>query len=187
MGIPIIVAGQVTGIDPFLIGAMAGRQLPLLSLLVPFWLVFMMDGFRGVREVWPAALVTGLSFAVTQYFTSNHIGPELPDITSALVSLVSRTLFLKVWQPKNAKVARAVGGARRHGCAPSFSGFGGGGLLRRPRRVATAPPFPYTWPQDHRLGAIRRDGMSPCGACPFLKALLAWRALSSLAQAHAYR
>ena len=59
MGIPIIVAGQVTGIDPFLIGAMAGRQLPLLSLLVPFWLVFMMDGFRGVREVWPAALVTG--------------------------------------------------------------------------------------------------------------------------------
>ena len=99
MGIPIIVAGQVTGIDPFLIGAMAGRQLPLLSLAVPFWLVFMMDGFKGIREVWPAALVTGLSFAVTQYLTSNFIGPELPDITSALVSLVSLTLFLKVWQP----------------------------------------------------------------------------------------
>ena len=61
LGIPIIVAGQVTGIDAFKIGAMAGRQLPLLSLFVPFWLVFMMDGLRGVRETWPAALVAGLS------------------------------------------------------------------------------------------------------------------------------
>lgn len=100
LGIPIIVAGQVTGIDPFKIGAMTGRQLPLLSLFVPFWLVFMMDGLRGVKETWPAALVAGLSFAVTQYFTSNFIGPELPDITSALASLISLTLFLKVWQPK---------------------------------------------------------------------------------------
>ncbi len=89
LGIPIIVAGQVTGIDAFKIGAMTGRQLPLLSLFVPFWLVFMMDGLRGVRETWPAALVAGLSFAVTQYFTSNFIGPELPDITSALASLIS--------------------------------------------------------------------------------------------------
>ena len=100
LGIPIIVAGQVTGIDAFKIGAMTGRQLPLLSLFVPFWLVFMMDGLRGVKETWPAALVAGLSFAVTQYFTSNFIGPELPDITSALASLISLTLFLKVWQPK---------------------------------------------------------------------------------------
>lgn len=102
LGIPIIVAGQVTGIDAFHIGAMTGRQLPLLSLFVPFWLVFMMDGLRGVKETWPAALVAGLSFAVTQYFTSNFIGPELPDITSALASLIALTLFLKVWQPKRA-------------------------------------------------------------------------------------
>ena len=105
LGIPIIVAGQVTGIDAFKIGAMAGRQLPLLSLFVPFWLVFMMDGLRGVRETWPAALVAGLSFAVTQYFTSNFIGPELPDITSALASLIALTLFLKVWQPKRSFAA----------------------------------------------------------------------------------
>ena len=71
---------------------MTGRQLPLLSLFVPFWLVFMMDGLRGVRETWPAALVAGLSFAVTQYFTSNFIGPDLPDITSALARLISRML-----------------------------------------------------------------------------------------------
>ncbi|KAB8055600.1 L-lactate permease [Janthinobacterium rivuli] len=148
MGIPIIVAGQVTGIDPFLIGAMAGRQLPLLSLLVPFWLVFMMDGFRGVREVWPAALVTGLSFAVTQYFTSNHIGPELPDITSALVSLVSLTLFLKVWQPKNAKVAHAVGGG-----TAALSGFGGGAGKADLRGSGSRAASPYTTAQTMRAWA----------------------------------
>lgn len=113
LGIPIIVAGQVTGIDAFHIGAMTGRQLPLLSLFVPFWLVFMMDGLRGVKETWPAALVAGLSFAVTQYFTSNFIGPELPDITSALASLIALTLFLKVWQPKRsfASATGSVGAA----------------------------------------------------------------------------
>ncbi|MDF0730806.1 lactate permease LctP family transporter [Pseudomonas entomophila] len=123
LGIPIIVAGQVTGIDAFHIGAMTGRQLPLLSLFVPFWLVFMMDGVRGVKETWPAALVAGLSFAVTQYFTSNFIGPELPDITSALASLVALTLFLKVWQPKRAftEAKGSVGAAvvGRGGSQPS--------------------------------------------------------------------
>ncbi|OIR07689.1 L-lactate permease [mine drainage metagenome] len=101
MGIPIIVAGQVTGIDAFKIGAMAGRQLPLLSIIIPFWVIMIMDGWRGVRETWPAILVCGATFAVTQYLTSNFIGPELPDITSALVSLVSLTVFLKFWKPRN--------------------------------------------------------------------------------------
>ncbi|EFC7676871.1 glycolate permease GlcA [Escherichia coli] len=109
LGVPILVAGQVTGIDPFDIGAMAGRQLPFLSVLVPFWLVAMMDGWKGVKETWPAALVAGGSFAVTQFFTSNYIGPELPDITSALVSIVSLSLFLKVWRPKNTETAISMG------------------------------------------------------------------------------
>ena len=100
MGIPIIVGGQVTGIDPFKIGQMAGRQLPLLSVIVLFWLVAMMDGWRGIKETWPAIMVAGLSFAVTQFFTANYIGPELPDITSALVSLICLTVFLKNWKPK---------------------------------------------------------------------------------------
>ncbi|MGO4332480.1 lactate permease LctP family transporter [Cupriavidus sp. M-11] len=125
MGIPIIVAGQVTGIDAMHIGAMAGRQLPLLSLAVPFWLVFIMDGKRGVKETWPAALVTGASFSVTQYFTSNHIGPELPDITSALVSLVSLTLFLKVWQPRSAS-QRAAGAVAAGGGTAALARMGGG-------------------------------------------------------------
>ncbi len=110
MGIPILVAGKVTGIDPFQIGQMAGRQLPLLSLFVPFWLVFMMNGLKGVKDTWPAVLVAGGSFAVTQYFTANHIGPELPDITSALVSLICLTLFLKVWHPKETFRFATAGG-----------------------------------------------------------------------------
>ena len=99
MGIPIIVAGQVTGIDAFKIGQMAGRQLPLLSVMVPFW-VIIMDGWRGVRETWPAILVCGVSFAVTQFLTANYVGPELPDITSALVSLICLSIFLKFRKPK---------------------------------------------------------------------------------------
>jgi lactate permease len=146
MGIPIIVAGQVTGMDPFLIGAMAGRQLPLLSLAVPFWLVFMMDGLRGIRETWPAALVTGASFAITQYFTSNHIGPELPDITSALVSLLALTAFLKVWQPRSA-VQRSSGTIEGGSAATlRYGGFGGG--MMTPRRAS-----PYTTMQTARAWA----------------------------------
>ncbi|AIW87156.1 glycolate permease glcA [Bacillus mycoides] len=100
MGIPITVAGQVTGIDPHKIGQMAGHQLPFLSLFVPFFIVFLMDGFKGVKQTWPALFVAGSSFAITQFITATFLGPELPDITSALVSLVSLSLFLKVWQPK---------------------------------------------------------------------------------------
>ncbi|MFN4030893.1 MAG: L-lactate permease [Acidovorax temperans] len=99
MGIPVIVAGQVSGIDPFLIGQMAGRQLPFMTILVLFWIMAIMDGWRGVKETWPAVLVGGGSFAVVQFLTANYIGPELPDITSAIVSLIALTAFLKVWQP----------------------------------------------------------------------------------------
>ncbi|MDO4230693.1 MAG: L-lactate permease [Lautropia sp.] len=100
MGIPVIVAGQVSDLDPFLIGQMAGRQLPFMTMIVLFWIMAIMDGWRGVKETWPAVLVGGGSFAIVQFLTANYIGPELPDITSAIVSLVALTAFLKVWQPK---------------------------------------------------------------------------------------
>lgn len=100
MGIPVIVAGQVSGIDPMAISQMAGRQLPFMTIIVLFWLMAIMDGWRGVKETWPAVLVGGGSFALTQFLTANYIGPELPDITSAIVALVTLTSFLKFWQPK---------------------------------------------------------------------------------------
>ena len=135
MGIPILVAGKVTSIDPFLIGKMAGHQLPLLSVIVPFWLEFMMDGFRGIRQTWPAILVAGLSFAITQFFTASYVGPELPDITSALVSLVCLTVFLKVWHPKE-NFRFANDGTTKGICMPrsgkagSALGFTGGQVFK---------------------------------------------------------
>ncbi|WP_227244741.1 lactate permease LctP family transporter [Paraburkholderia caribensis] len=185
MGIPIIVAGQVTGIDPFLIGATAGRQLPLLSLAVPFWLVFMMDGKRGLKETWPAALVAGGSFAVTQYFTSNHIGPELPDITSALVSLVALASFLKVWQPRRARdTARGAvsGGAAALSGFGGTGGFGGGsnGAAGVSRRAS-----PYTLLQTIRAWApfgiltavVTVWSLQPFKALFAAKGALAWSIL----------
>ena len=149
MGIPIIVAGQVTGIDAFHVGAMAGRQLPLLSLFVPFWLVFIMDGVRGVKQTWPAALVAGGSFAITQYFTSNHIGPELPDIASSLVSLVALTAFLKVWQPRS---AAQTAFAATSGGAATLSGFGGAPAAGR-LAATSRQRSPYTSAQTLRAWA----------------------------------
>ena len=99
MGIPILVAGQVTGLDSFEIGQMVGRQLPFLTIIVLFWIMAIMDGLRGIKETCPAVLVAGGSFAIAQFLSSNFLGPELPDIISSLVSLVCLTLFLKRWQP----------------------------------------------------------------------------------------
>lgn len=101
IGIPIIVAGQVTGIDTMKISAMVGRQLPFLSMVIPIWLVMLMSGWRATKEVLPACLITGGAFALVQWFSSNYIGPELPDILSSLAAICALTLFLKVWKPKN--------------------------------------------------------------------------------------
>lgn len=99
IGIPIIVAGQVTGIDTMKISAMVGRQLPFLSVIIPIWLVVLMSGWKAMREVLPACLVAGISFAGVQWFSSNYIGPELPDILSSLACIISLTIFLKYWKP----------------------------------------------------------------------------------------
>lgn len=101
IGIPIITAGAVTGLDAMAISQMTGRQLPLLSLFVPFWLIVIMSGWKGAREVMPAILVSGVSFAVTQWFSSNYLSPMLPDIMSSLASIICLVLFLRVWKPAN--------------------------------------------------------------------------------------
>ncbi len=100
LGIPILVGGQVSGIDAMAISKMVGRQLPFLSVLVPGFLVTIMSGFSGLVEVLPAVIVCGVSFALSQWFTSNYLTPMLPDIISAFVSIICLVLFLKVWKPK---------------------------------------------------------------------------------------
>lgn len=99
IGIPIIVAGQVTGIDTMKISQMVGRQLPFISVFIPLWLIVLMSGWKSTMEVLPACLVAGGSFAVLQYFSSNFIGPELPDILSSLAAILALTIFLRAWKP----------------------------------------------------------------------------------------
>jgi lactate permease len=100
IGIPIIAVEGPTGIPAMEISKMVGRQLPFLSVFIPFYLVVIMAGFKKAMEIMPAILVSGVTFAVTQYLTSNFLGPELPDILSALVSLFALAIFLKFWKPK---------------------------------------------------------------------------------------
>ncbi|MEK4746419.1 L-lactate permease [Niallia sp. FSL W8-0177] len=100
IGIPITAVEGPTGIPAFEISKMVGRQLPFISVFIPFYLVIIMAGFKRVWEVLPAILVSGISFALTQYLSSNFLGPELPDILSALVSLFALVILLKFWKPK---------------------------------------------------------------------------------------
>ena len=100
LGTPVITLAKVHGYDLMAVTAMIGRQLPFFSLLVPFWLIWAFAGRKGMMEVWPAILVTGVSFAIPQFLVSNYIGPELVDIIAAIVSMVCLVAFLRVWKPK---------------------------------------------------------------------------------------
>lgn len=100
LGTPILMLGEVTGLDATVLSAMAGRQLPFFSLAIPIWLVWVMSGWRGVVGVWPALLVCGGSFALVQFLTANYHGPWLVDVAGGLISLIALALFLQYWQPK---------------------------------------------------------------------------------------
>src|ERR1700719_4140223 len=110
LGTPIAGLASVTGIDPFLLGAMVGRQLPFFSLIVPFWVIWAFAGWRGMIQIWPAILVTGVSFAVPQFLISNFINPWIVDIGAALISMVCLIGFLKIWQPKELWLTPALSG-----------------------------------------------------------------------------
>src|SRR3954462_13031959 len=99
LGTPIAGLASVTGIDPYILGAMVGRQLPFFSLIVPFWLISAFAGFRGMMQVWPAILVCGVSFAIPQFLISNYINPWIVDVGASLISMACLIGFLKVWQP----------------------------------------------------------------------------------------
>lgn len=101
MGIPVIVGGQVIGADPAIVGIHVVRLLFVIAFIIPFWLIAVADGMRGLRETWPAIVVAGGSFALIQTATAVFIGPELPDIIAPLCCLVILPVFLKFWQPKH--------------------------------------------------------------------------------------
>ena len=100
IGTPIIVASQVSDIPELAISQMVGRTLPLLSVIIPLYLVILMAGYKKSVEVMPAILVSGISFAFFQWFTSNYMGAMLPDVIAGLASIVSLMVLLKYWKPK---------------------------------------------------------------------------------------
>jgi len=108
LGAPVLALSAVTGLDLLHLSAMIGRQLPFFSVLVPFWLIWAFAGFRGMREIWPAVLVAGVSFAVPQFLVSNYHGPWLVDVIASIVSMASLTLFLKVWKPRKIWTSTAL-------------------------------------------------------------------------------
>src|SRR5690606_34600976 len=100
IGIPITVASQVSSIPEMAISQMVGRTLPILSVLLPFYLIVIMAGVKKAAEVFPAILVSGLSFALLQWFSSNFLGPALPDVIAGIGSIICLITFLRFWKPK---------------------------------------------------------------------------------------
>jgi lactate permease len=102
LGTPILALSKVTGLDPLLLSKMVGRQLPFFSVMIPFWVVWAMVGFRATLQVWPAALTAGLAFAIPQFLISNFHGPWLVDIVASISSIAAVVILLKFWKPKTA-------------------------------------------------------------------------------------
>ncbi len=100
LGTPIIALSKVTGLSEVTLSQMVGRQLPFFSLIIPFWVVWAMAGFRGMLGVWPVALTAGLAFAIPQFLISNFHGPWLVDVVASVSSIAATAALLKVWQPK---------------------------------------------------------------------------------------
>ncbi len=120
LGIPIVALAAVTGLDLAKLSSMAGRQVPFLSLVLPSYLVWMVARRKGLSETWPAAVVTGASFALTQFLVSNFWGPYAADIVAALAAIVALTLLLRVWKPPATLLPRS--GAQRADAAFKQSG-----------------------------------------------------------------
>ncbi len=149
IGIPVVVAGQVSGIDAMHISKIVGRQLPFLSVLVPLWLVVLMCGWKRAVEVLPAVIVAGLCFAVTQFFTSNYVNVYLPDITSALVTIIGLLIFLKIWKPSQVwhfpDEKAAAGG-------PVKLKYSGGEVLRAWAPYLILACLVFLWADDKFVG-----------------------------------
>jgi lactate permease len=121
LGTPIVTLARVTGLDEGAISALAGRQLPFFSLVVPAWMVCMLAGWRGLVGVWPAVLVCGLSFALVQAAMANFVGAALVDVVGGVASLAALAAFLRVWRPR--EYWRCGGGASAAADAPADSAW----------------------------------------------------------------
>jgi lactate permease len=126
LGTPVTVLGAVTGLPTAALGAMIGRQLPFIAIILPFYVIALYGGRRSIRALWPVLLVAGGSFAITQFVSSNFLDYTLTDVLSSLGSLIATLLFLRVWRPEpDPEFAIAGSPAPSHGAAPSVPDWQG--------------------------------------------------------------
>ena len=126
LGVPVTVLGQVTGLPAVKLGAMIGRQLPFLAMLLPFYVMTLYGGARSVKVLWPVLLVSGASFAAAQFVTSNFLDYALTDVLSSLTALIVTLLFLRIWKPAadpGFAVSAQVTGAARQTAVPLWQGW----------------------------------------------------------------
>ena len=117
LGTPITVLGQVTDLPAVKLGAMVGRQLPFIAMILPFYVMGIYGGAKSIRALWPMLLVAGGSFAAAQFVSSNYLDYSLTDVLAALTSLIVTLAFLKVWSPTADPayaVDRSIPCPRRH-------------------------------------------------------------------------
>lgn len=139
VGTPIITAGNLTGIPYAEIGAVVGHQTPVLAFIVPILLVLLVDGVRGVKQVWPVALVIGVAFAVAQWLAATYLSVELTDIVASLAGLVAGVVMLRFWQPRGGAEAMDALRIERDEDTPATGptpGAGGGSLATEQRTLA---------------------------------------------------
>ena len=167
LGTPIIALQGVTGLDLHELSAQVGRQLPVFSVMIPFWLVAVYAGFRKTMEVWPALAVAGISFAVPQYLISNFHGPWLVDVVSAVCSMGALALFLRVWRPRGATAAaapshtdipRAADAARVDAVGPALPD-----RVRVGHAAGEEPAQRDLGPEDRRRGTARAGAAPAAG------------------------
>jgi lactate permease len=131
MATPILTLGKVTELPSDTLGAMVGRQTPILALFVPLALVAIVDGWRGIRETWPVALVCGIVFALGQYATSNFISVPLADVVASLLSAAAVVAMVRVWHPRREREPAVIAGGAADEPTPEFA-----------HRVNTSQPNP---------------------------------------------
>jgi lactate permease len=127
LGAPVTVLGAVTGLPATALAAMIGRQLPVIAIILPFYVMALYGGWRSIRALWPVLLVAGGSFAISQFLASNYIDYTLTDVLSSLGSLIATLLFLQVWRPapdpEFAIKSTIVAGDRPTSSVPNWQGW----------------------------------------------------------------
>ncbi len=164
LGAPVTVLGQVTGLSPVILGAMIGRQLPFMALLLPFYVMGLYGGVRSIRALWPVLLVAGASFAAGQFVSSNYLDYALTDVFSSLTALVVTLLFLQVWRPAPdaafAVQAKSADAARPGRAVPGWQGWlpwvvvSAVVIVWTHYKVPDTGAYPVLWPGLHNRVSI---------------------------------